>query len=219
MSKSSLNLLADALYNSSTTLPSSLVSYAELTNIDEVEAKADDKRAGIGNKEQLQTATSTPKNPWAFNKFLVQDISFVQVILVVKNESSFISQSWEEELYSFIKTFIKQKGFCAICVNGTQDHLHILLSIVGKYDIGLTVQQLKERTAEFINENCRQEPGPGAAQFAWHKGYGYSDYPHSMVYDVISKIKSQKELHLVRDFKQEYHGMMKSNTIRHKLDA
>jgi putative transposase len=151
----------------------------------------------------------------ALSSALVQDLHFIQLILVVKYVQSPICSRWEGELYRFIHSYIQAKGHCAICVNGTDDHVHILLSIAGQYDRARFVQELKQTTAEFINANLVAEQ----PYFDWHKGYGYHNYHHSLVYEQITKIKNQKELHLANDFKQEYHGMLKANTMKHQLDA
>jgi putative transposase len=165
-------------------------------------------------KSQLGSQKSRPRS--IFNRATVRDLSFVQIILVVKNKQSQICSKWEEELYQFIKLYIKARGYCAICVNGTQDHVHVLLSIEGIYETANFVKLLKEAASEFINENLMIEE---AASFEWHQGYGYHKYHHSKVYEVISSIKNQKNIHQVKDFKQEYHGMLKANTIKHQLDA
>jgi len=162
-------------------------------------------------------ATTSPQK-WrkpTLSSVLVQDLHFIQLILVVKHAQSPICEQWEYELHLFIKSYIKAKGHCVICVNGTDDHLHILLSIAGEFDRAVFVQELKRVAAGFVNENFT----PERPYFDWHKGYGYHKYHHSMVYEQITKIKSQKELHQVNNFKQEYHGMLKANTMKHQLDA
>lgn len=164
------------------------------------------------------------------NKNLITNLQFVQFIIVVKNTDCCISPDWEQELYQFLKSYVKRKGHCLICVDGTSDHIHLLLSMAGEYNLIEFIKDLKEVSAHFINSNYMGEALTASETvydflekkktlFDWFNGFGHHVYHHSMVYNEIAKIKNQKALHQLQDFKQEYHALLKANVMTHQLDA
>lgn len=210
-------------------------AFSIVNQIGEFEKSAYDL-VSMPRSKTLKKASTNPKqksigkNKNPNDSGILTELHFVQLILVVKNNESSILPAWEEELYQFLKTYVKRKGHCLICVDGTSDHIHLLLSLVGSFNLVELVKELKEASARFINSNYMHDAFTDLnseyptqtkkdVEFDWFKGFGHHNYHHSMVYNEIGKIKNQKALHQLQDFKQEYHALLKANAMKHQLDA
>lgn len=51
----------------------------------------------------------------------------IQAVFAVQNRDSLISNKWDQQLYQYIGGIIKNQGHKPISINGTSDHVHILL--------------------------------------------------------------------------------------------
>jgi REP element-mobilizing transposase RayT len=59
----------------------------------------------------------------------------------------------------------RKNGFKALIVGGTEDHVHILLSLPAVIPLAKAVQLIKGASSRWMNES-------GNAGFAWQEGYG-----------------------------------------------
>lgn len=128
---------------------------------------------------------------------------YLHIVFAVKNRCAQISQSWEKRLYSYIGAALKSRGHISLAINGTHDHIHILLIYSITDSIPEMVKSIKINTTRWIN---REHLAKG--EFSWQKGYGVFSYSQSSIDSVIKYIMSQKEHHLKRNMVDEYKEML-----------
>jgi putative transposase len=101
-----------------------------------------------------------------------------------------VSPHVEEALVEVIRAKCRELGLQPVEVNGTEDHLHVLLRGSSKVAPATIAQQLKGASSYGINELALCP-----AHFDWQGGYGViSVSPHD-VETVARYIRNQKEHH------------------------
>ncbi len=136
---------------------------------------------------------------------------YIQIIFAVKGRNSFIKQEWEENLYKYISGIINNKGQKTLAINGTADHIHILIGMKPSCCLSDLVREIKKSSNKFIAENKYSK-----FKFSWQEGYGAFSYSHSALDNVIRYINNQKEHHKKKLFKDEYKDFLTKFRIEHK---
>ncbi len=135
---------------------------------------------------------------------------YVHIIFSVKNREPLIKESFRNELFSYIGGIIKNKNQKPLAINGTENHIHILVGV--KPDISLSdlVREIKSNSSKFINEQKYLR-----TKFNWQEGFGAFSYSHSQLTTVIKYINNQLEHHKKRTFADEYKEFLKRFNIEY----
>jgi tetrahydromethanopterin S-methyltransferase subunit F len=106
---------------------------------------------------------------------------------------------------SGIITTMKHKS---IIVNGTSNHVHILLGLNPSISVSDTVHDIKRSSSLFINNEklC-------AGRFSWQEGYGGFSYSRSQIGEIYNYIDNQESHHQKRTFQQEYIDYLNENEM------
>jgi putative transposase len=136
---------------------------------------------------------------------------YIQVVFGVKHRNGLISPVWEDELYKYITGIIQQKGQKVIAINGTADHLHILIGMKPSCNLSDLVREFKKASSVFIREK-----GFSPYKFEWQEGFGAFSYSHSALDSVIRYINNQKEHHKKSSFKDEYLEFLEKFKVDYK---
>jgi REP element-mobilizing transposase RayT len=133
---------------------------------------------------------------------------YVQIVFSVQGRESFIKPEWEDRLHKYIAGFIRNKQQKLIAINGTEDHLHILIGLSPTCCLSDLVRELKKSSNSFINENrlCRYV-------FRWQEGFGAFSYSRSQIDNVVRYIMNQKKHHARQSYLDEYIGFLKKFDI------
>src|ERR1700680_2225132 len=76
----------------------------------------------------------------------------VHCVLSTKQRKKLIPATKQAELWSFIGGIAPKNGFKALIVGGTEDHVHILLSLPAAMPLAKAVQLLKVSSSRWMNE-------------------------------------------------------------------
>ena len=98
----------------------------------------------------------------------------------------------------------------AVTINGTNDHVHLLLWMPPTLSIAETLRVLKTNASRWVN----RERGKGRS-FAWQIGYGAFSVSHSNVPAVVRYIRAQEKHHRRVSFQEEFVSFLKRNDIRY----
>ncbi|WP_337866311.1 IS200/IS605 family transposase [Ignavibacterium sp.] len=125
---------------------------------------------------------------------------WIHIIFGTKDRFPLIDQSFEEQLYNHIRTLLENDFDCKVnVINGTADHIHILLLLNQNYSIAEIVKNIKGNSSHWINQNKFLKN-----KFAWQTGYGAFSVSESMIGDVRKYILNQKVRHKKMSFAEEY---------------
>jgi REP element-mobilizing transposase RayT len=136
---------------------------------------------------------------------------YIQVVFAVKRRECLIEEAWEEALYQYISGIIRGKEQKLLAINGTADHLHILIGMKPSCCLSDLVREIKKSSNEFINQKRLSKK-----KFQWQEGYGAFSFSHSALDDVIRYVKNQKEHHKKQNFKDEYVSFLKKFQVEYK---
>jgi REP element-mobilizing transposase RayT len=98
-------------------------------------------------------------------------------------------------------------------VNGTADHIHILVGLRPDQSIASLVQDVKSVSTKWINQKgfCKYP-------FSWQGGYGAFSYSKTDVQKVIRYIQNQEAHHRKETFLDEYRLILKNFEIDYNED-
>jgi REP element-mobilizing transposase RayT len=99
-----------------------------------------------------------------------------------------------------------------LAINGTHNHIHILLGVSPDIKISDLVRDVKSDSSLFINENKLSK-----FKFYWQEGYGVFSYSRDQRDLVIKYIMSQEEHHKKRTFREEYLELLKQFDIDYNV--
>ena len=123
----------------------------------------------------------------------------IQLVFAVQNRRALIKDNWRSDLYKYITGIIQNNGHKLLQINGTQDHIHILIGLRPIQALSDLVKQIKQDSSSWINKN-----GISKHRFSWQSGYGAFSYAKSEIPQVIKYIKNQEEHHRKKTFSEEY---------------
>lgn len=113
-----------------------------------------------------------------------------------------ISADLQPKLWAYLGGIARKNGFHALAVGGTEDHVHVLLSLPASMPLAKAVQLLKGGSSKWIHDST------GHA-FAWQEGYGAFTVGISQKADTIAYIAAQAQHHTRRSFEEEFIGFLK----------
>jgi len=136
---------------------------------------------------------------------------YIQIVFAVQNRNALILPEWEEDLYKFITGIVQNKGQKMLEINGTRNHIHMLLGIKPSICLSDLVREIKKSSDTMIRER-KLSP----FLFRWQEGFGAFSYGQSQLTTIIHYIRNQKEHHRQTKFRDEYLAFLKAYEIEFK---
>ena len=102
----------------------------------------------------------------------------------------------------------KNQGHKPISINGTSDHVHILLGMRPTQSLSDLIREIKGDSSQWINRNNLV-----THKFSWQKGYGAFSYSKSQISAVARYIENQKIHHKKKTFIEEYSRILSDLNI------
>ena len=125
---------------------------------------------------------------------------WIDLIFGTKERFPFVNQSLEQQLYNHIRNLLEKDFDCNVdIINGTADHIHILLLQNQNFSLADIVKNIKGNSSHWINQSKFFK-----TKFAWQTGYGAFSVSESMINKVRRYIANQKEHHRKISFAEEY---------------
>lgn len=133
---------------------------------------------------------------------------YVQLVFAVKNRDAVLTKDIQKRVFEYMSGIITNLKHKSIIINGTSNHVHILLGLNPSISVSDTVHDIKRSSSLFIN-NEKLCPG----RFSWQEGYGGFTYSRSQITDVYNYIENQESHHKKRTFHEEYIDFLTKNEI------
>lgn len=131
------------------------------------------------------------------------------IVFSTKNRVQCLQKSHREKLYKYIWGILKKKRCYLYRINGTEDHLHLLIHLHPSVSLSSLIKDIKLASSDFIK---RENVFPEFS--GWQKGYGAFTHSIRDKYRLIHYIKNQEKHHEKLTWKQEYRALLKE----HKID-
>ena len=135
---------------------------------------------------------------------------YVQLVFAVKSRETVLRNSIRNQVFEYIGGIISGLKHKSIIVNGTSNHVHILLGLNPSVSISDTVYHIKRSSSLFINNNklCN-------GHFSWQEGYGGFTYSRRDLDNVYRYIENQESHHAVKTFREEYITYLEKNEMEY----
>jgi REP element-mobilizing transposase RayT len=134
-------------------------------------------------------------------------MSYVKLLyhIVIRTKASqpVLSLEHSVDLYTYIWGIIKNKNCELYRINGTEDHVHLLVSIHQSIALAKFVQEVKAGSSMMLKRTV------GFEKFtAWSVGYAALTTDMINIGVIINYIKNQREHHKKISFKDEFTGLI-----------
>ncbi len=130
-------------------------------------------------------------------------------VFSTKERRGAIAPELQERLWAYMGGIARENGMKALAVRGTDDHVHLLLSLPSSVTIAEAMRKIKGGSSLWLHECC------GLTGFEWQKGYGAFSIGCSQVDATVAYIAGQQEHHRKRDFQAEYLSILKRHGIEY----
>jgi putative transposase len=130
----------------------------------------------------------------------------VHCVFSTKNRRNLIKPEIQSDLWAFVGGIANKNGLKTLIVGGTENHVHVLLSLPATMPLAKAMQLIKGASSHWMNDNH-------ARNFAWQEGYGAFTVGISQKADTIAYIRSQPEHHRKRSFEEEFVAFLKKHNV------
>ena len=130
----------------------------------------------------------------------------VHLIFSTKGRQALITPEIRSDLFAYLGGIIREMRGTALFINGTADHVHMLVRIRPIQSAAEIARVVKTNSSRWVREKW-------SPRFAWQTGYGVFSVSESNVPAVSRYIATQEEHHKKHTFQQEYVAFLKKNKI------
>lgn len=135
---------------------------------------------------------------------------FLHIVFAVKDRESLLRPDIQEELYTYLAGACKNRTHHPIAINGTADHVHMLIGFCPTESLASFVQSIKIESSKWLKRE------KGIRNFAWQTGYAAFSYSKSLLPQVETYIAHQKEHHSRNGFDEEMKSIMERSGIAYE---
>lgn len=133
---------------------------------------------------------------------------YYQLVFGTKYRRPTINCHHDVELYKYISAIIINKNCKPYCINGIEDHIHIMCDIHPMIRLADLVKDIKVASSLWMKE-CRKFP----LFEGWQEGYGAFTYSIRERDKIINYIKRQKEHHQKENSIDEYRRILDEHGV------
>ena len=130
----------------------------------------------------------------------------VHFIFSTKYRRALIHPHIQLRLHAYMGGIVRELEGIALRVNGTADHVHLLVKVPAVCSIAEIARVVKANSSRWVHEQW-----PDCREFAWQAGYAAFSVSASNVAAVTSYIAAQEEHHRKKPFKEEFLAFLRKN--------
>lgn len=121
---------------------------------------------------------------------------YIHLIFSTKGRLPLIPDTMENRLYGYLGGIARKRNVPILKINGTNDHIHILLKMHACVELSVLLKELKSYSSGWMKKQGYQD-------FGWQEGYGAFSCSVNHVETLSKYIDNQKEHHKTHLFTQE----------------
>ena len=120
------------------------------------------------------------------------------MVFATKLREHLLTKDSIHAVFEHIMLNCKKKEIFLQAINGTTDHMHVLISLGKDQSISQVVQLIKGESSFWINRNLALP-----YKFSWQDDYFAVSVSESHVENIAKYIKNQEEHHRIKSFTEE----------------
>jgi REP element-mobilizing transposase RayT len=129
----------------------------------------------------------------------------LHLIFSTEHRRPLIRPEFRDDLFAYLGGIIREMNGTALIINGTADHVHMLLRIRPANAAAEIARVVKANSSRWIRQR--------SPEFGWQTGYGVFSVSESNVVAVTKYISSQEEHHKKHSFQDEFRAFLVKNKI------
>ncbi|MGE3320156.1 MAG: IS200/IS605 family transposase, partial [Candidatus Berkiella sp.] len=110
---------------------------------------------------------------------------YYHLIWSTKNRAPLIADEHKAAIYSYMGGIVRNHEAHLICIGGTSDHVHLLISMKLPDKYSVVIKEVKRSSSLWMNNNFNEH-------FSWQEGYGSFTVSYSSLEKVIHYIENQE---------------------------
>ena len=130
------------------------------------------------------------------------------IVFSTKDRTPLITGDCQTRLHEYLGGIIREQGGIPLAINGTQDHVHLLVKLRQDQALSEMIREFKASASGWIHRNFH-----GLRSFAWQNGYGAFTVSTSQIEIVQRYIANQKIHHQTQSFKDEYIELLRLHRV------
>jgi putative transposase len=134
------------------------------------------------------------------------------VVFSTKDRQRLIRPELKSGLLAYIGGIIRELRGKAVIVNGTQDHIHILVKLPPTMALSECMRVVKANSSRWANEKSADH------DFGWQTGYSAFTVSTSQMPAVVRYIQTQEEHHRRMSFQEELRALLRKSGIEFAED-
>ena len=132
-------------------------------------------------------------------------LNYVHCVFSTKGRAQLIRDPGP--LWAYMRGIARNRGFEILAIGGTDNHVHVLLSVPAGLHLVDMVRDLKANSSRFMKSKV--------ALFAWQDGYAGISVSPSQIETVKQYIARQAEHHSERTFDDEFLALLNNAGVRY----
>lgn len=132
------------------------------------------------------------------------------LVFSTKERRRYLTKDCRADVHRYLAGTIQGLGGIPLNVNGTDDHVHLLVKLNQNHTPKDVLREIKANTSGWIHRTY-----PALSDFAWQAGYGAFTVSASQKKRLYDYIHQQEAHHRVRTFKDEYLALLKAHEIEY----
>jgi REP-associated tyrosine transposase len=132
----------------------------------------------------------------------------LHLIFSTKGRQPLLTSEIRPDLFAYLGGIIREMHGTALIINGTADHVHMLIRIRPAHATAQIARVVKTNSSRWAHEKWK-------INFAWQNGYGAFSVSESNVPAISRYIATQEDHHKKRTFQEEYVAFLKKNKIQY----
>lgn len=117
-----------------------------------------------------------------------------------------IGPGLRSDLHAYMGGIIRELGGHALTINGTADHVHLLIAMPPAIAVADAARVIKANSSKWVREKH-------VHNFGWQTGYGAFSVSQSMVSEVTKYITRQESHHQKVTFQEELVAFLKKHNV------
>lgn len=131
----------------------------------------------------------------------------IHIVFGTKGVRKGIQGDMRQKLWDNLRDTAAQYGVTVVEAGGTEDHVHLLLTMPPKVSVSVLLCAAKANSSKWMNDNGHF--------FAWQAGYGAFSVSTSNLDKVAEYIRGQSEHHRRVSFQEEFAALLKKHGIEY----
>lgn len=137
--------------------------------------------------------------------------NYIHAVWSTKERRQLIREPLSARLHAYMGGIARTNGMRALAVGGTDDHVHVLLSLSATMPIAKAVQLIKAGSSKWVREN-------GHRLFSWQENYAAFSVSASNTAQVVAYVNAQEEHHRRRRYDAELVALLRKHGVTFSPD-